>query len=157
MIKNYLERADTESLLAEKLILLSEDEKLKTQIKIPLNKTFYSSVISHSYYAIFYAAKALLLTKRIRTQAPEVHKKTYNAFKKEFVDTGILDLEILKLYKKAILRADTLLAIMSMEKKKRGDFTYKTIPQANKEPAKESVDNAKKFIITITEIIESKQ
>ncbi|MFH1126512.1 MAG: hypothetical protein ABIG84_04065 [archaeon] len=48
----------------------------------------------HQNFTIFYAAKALLLTKGIDPKPPEIHKRTYEEFRKEFVDTGILDLEL---------------------------------------------------------------
>jgi uncharacterized protein (UPF0332 family) len=88
----------------------------------------------------------MLLTKNIETESPEVHKKTLDAFKKEFIDTGLLDAKLLIIYKQMIIRAETLLEIFKTEKKKRGDFTYNTIPQANIEPAEESINNAKEFI-----------
>ena len=53
-----------------------------------------------------------------------------------------------------IIRADELLALFQEEKRKRGQFVYKTLPQANKEPAEESIENAKKFLINIKKIIE---
>ena len=71
-------------------------------------------------------------TKNIKTTAPEVHKKTYEAFKEQFVDSGVLDIELLNIYKKMIIRADELLQIFKDEKWKRGHFTYQTISQANK-------------------------
>ena len=153
-IKIYLERAETELLLAKKIKILTENDEIKKMLEIPSNKTFYSAMITHAYYSIFYSAKALLLTKEVRTDSPEVHKKTFESFKKEFVDTGILDLKLLNLYKELIIRADTLLEIFKDEKWKRGNFTYKTIPQANKEPAEESIKNATTFVTNITKIIE---
>ena len=44
-----------------------------------------------------------------------------------------------------IVKAESLLEIFRAEKKKRGDFTYNTIAQANIEPANESLKNAKTF------------
>lgn len=44
-----------------------------------------------------------------------------------------------------MLRADTLLEIFQTEKGKRGKFTYRKLPQANVEPAKESIKNAEEF------------
>jgi len=35
---------------------------------------------------------------------------------------------------------------MEDEREKRTTFTYKTLPQANKEPAEKSIENAKFFI-----------
>lgn len=107
-------------------------------------ETYYSSVIAHCYYSIFYLAKAYLTKKGIKVTAPEEHKKTFEEFKK-FVESGELDVELLKIYREALIRADVLLGIFKEEKKKRGKFTYRTIPQANLEPAQESLKNAKKF------------
>ena len=154
MIKNYTERAGNEIVIAETLNKLSIDSDAKQSFDIDDKITFYSSVISHSYYAIFYAAKAILLTKNIKTSFPEVHKKTYEEFKKHFVETGILDLKLLKIYKEMIIKADYLLEIFKDLKIKRGKFTYKTIPQANKEPAEESLKNAKTFVSNIIKVIE---
>ena len=53
-----------------------------------------------------------------------------------------------------IVRADELLGLFQQEKRKRGQFTYKTIPQSNIEPAEESIKNAKKFVSHIKQIIE---
>ena len=154
MVKIYLERSLNELSQAKLLFAISDNVEKKQEFQIEEKTTFYSGAISHAYYSIFYAAKAILLTKNIKTSAPEVHKKTYEAFKEQFVDSGIIDIELLNIYKKMIVRADELLQIFKDEKWKRGHFTYKTIPQANKEPAEESVNNASKFIKNIKVIIE---
>ncbi len=111
-------------------------------------------MISHAYYCIFYAAKAYLAKKGVKTESPEEHRRTYEEFAK-FVGRGIIDGELLKIYKKIMMRADTLLLIFKNEKKKRGDFTYQKLPQANKEPAEESIGNAKTFYKHIFNIIEN--
>ena len=153
MVKVFLERADNEILAAESLKRLSEEINTKEEFKLPSKITFYSSVISHSYYAIFYSAKAMLLTKKIKTSAPEVHKRTFDLFKTALVDTGILDVKLLEIYKEIVIKADELLEIFREEKWKRGNFTYKTIPQANKEPAEDSLNNAKIFLSNISKVI----
>ena len=153
LIEIYVDRANNEIMAAKALKRLSEIEEDKLNFELPEDVSFYSSVISHSYYAIFYATKALLLTKDIKTKAPEVHKKTFEEFKQEFVDTKELDVNLLKIYKKMIVRADVLLEIFKDEKWKRGHFTYKTIPQANKEPANDSLKNSKFFVSNIIKII----
>lgn len=150
----FIERANTELLIANSIKKISEDKNIKNTLEIPNDKTFYSSVISHSYYAIFYAAKAILLTKGIKTSSPNIHKNTFDEFKKEFIDTGFLDLKLLEIYKKLVIRADSLLEIFRDEKWKRGNFTYNTIPQANKEPAEDSLKNAQIFTSNIIKIIE---
>ena len=85
----YLLRAEDEFLLAQKDLQLSTDIKTKEFLGIPLEKTFFYSVIGHAYYSIFYAAKSYLLIKGIKTKIPNEHKKTYKAFKK-FVRKGII-------------------------------------------------------------------
>ncbi|MDI6721154.1 MAG: HEPN domain-containing protein [Candidatus Aenigmarchaeota archaeon] len=154
MVRIYIERSGNEINAAECLKKLSEDAKLKQDFGLDTKLTFYSSVISHSYYSIFYAAKALLLTKDIRTDSPEIHKKTYDAFKKHFVDTGVLDVALLHIYSDLMIKADDLLEIFMEEKSKRGKFTYSTIPQANKSPAEDSIRHAKFFAANISKAIE---
>ena len=155
MVEIYLNRANNEILLAQSVKRLSENLEDKQNFNLPSDITFYSSVISHSYYSIFYSAKSILLTKDLKTSSPEVHKKTFDKFKETFVDTGILDVNLLTIYKKMIVKADQLLQIFKDEKWKRGHFTYETIPQANKDPADESLDHAKTFFNNIKKVIKT--
>ncbi len=75
-------------------------------------------------------------------------KKAFKAFK-NFVDSGELDVELLIAYKEALYKANYLLDVYLDEKRKRGKYTYKTVPQANREPAKESIIHAKHFYTQI--------
>ncbi|MFH1398693.1 MAG: hypothetical protein ABIG95_01110 [Candidatus Woesearchaeota archaeon] len=147
-------RAENELVVAQLLFDTSSKVSIqKEQFKLEKEFTFYSSVISHSYYCIFYSAKAILALNGIKTDAPEVHRKTLQAFDTHLVKTGKLDLELLKIYQKMIVKADELLGIFSLEKGKRGEFTYQKLPQANIEPARESMENALKFFKNINKII----
>jgi len=150
----YLQRAENELVAAQMLFDVSSNLSLqREQFKLEKEFTFYSTVIGHSYYSIFYSAKAILIKNGIKTEAPEVHKKTLEAFEKYLVSTGKLDMDLLKIYQKMVVRADALLGIFSMEKRKRGEFTYQKLPQANKEPAKESLNNASLFFKNINKIL----
>ncbi len=71
------------------------------------------------------------------------------------VKKGIIDLELLNYYKELYIKAETLLEIFGSEKKKRGDFTYKTLPQANIKPSEESLNNAKLFYKHIYNLLEN--
>ena len=144
-VEMFVKRARTEIDSAEILFQASENKMLKSNFKVNEDSTFYSGVISHSYYSIFYCAKAMLLTKKIETDAPEIHKKTFEKFKEIFINTGLLDTKLLIIYQAMIVRAEALLEIYKAEKRKRGDFTYNTIPQANRNPAEESMKHAKEF------------
>jgi uncharacterized protein (UPF0332 family) len=141
----YIHRAENEIKLAGIIYAISEEPDIqKETFKVNDPETYYSAVIAHSYYSIFYGAKAYLAKKGIKVSAPEEHKKAFAEFKK-FVESGELDVELLKIYQEALIRAEYLLGIFKEEKKKRGEFTYRTMPQANQEPAKESIEHAKTF------------
>ena len=141
----YLERAENELELAKIVFKITDKKNIQEDvfaIKQPL--TFFSTVISHSYYCIFYAAKAYLINKGIKTEPPEEHRKTYDELRK-LVDARIIDVELLKMYEQVMVKADTLLEIFRQEKGKRGKFTYQKIPQANKEPAETSLKHEQTF------------
>ncbi|MBS3138293.1 hypothetical protein J4207_01150 [Candidatus Woesearchaeota archaeon] len=143
--KLYIHRAENEIKLAAIIFVISEEPNIqKETFKVNDPETYFSAVIAHSYYSIFYGAKAYLTMKGIEVSAPEEHKKAFAEFKK-FVESGELDVELLKIYQEALVRAEYLLGLFKEEKKKRGEFTYRTMPQANKEPAKESIAHAKTF------------
>lgn len=152
--KLYLERAENELRLAEIIMRISIDQDLQLKtFEAGKTDTYFSSVISHAYYSIFYTAKAYMIMKGIITKAPEEHKKTYIEFKK-LVEEGVVDGELLKLYEEVLVKAEKLLGIFKVEKKKRGKFTYQRIAQANLEPAKESLENAKTFYKNIYDLCE---
>lgn len=143
--KLYVKRAQNELNLARIIMKLSIDKAIQIDVfHIEEEDTYFSSAISHAYYCIFYAAKAYLLLKGIKTEPPEEHKKTFQEFKK-LVEQGIIDVELLKIYEQMIIKADTLLSIFHYEKGKRGKFTYRKLSQANEGPAEESLNNAKNF------------
>jgi len=129
--------------------MISDNPKIQTEtFGVGDPETYYSAVIAHCYYSIFYSAKAYLLLKGVKITAPEEHRKSYEAFRK-FVENGELDVELLRLYQQVLVRADVLLGIFREEKRKRGEFTYRTMPQANRDPARESVNNARTFFSNI--------
>lgn len=151
--KLYIHRAENEIKLAEIIFVISNELNIQEEVfKINDPETYYSAVITHSYYSIFYGAKAYLAKKEIKVSAPEEHKKAFEEFKK-FVESGELDIELLKIYQEALVRAEYLLGLFKKEKNKRGEFTYGTMPQANKEPAKESLEHAKIFFKHIYAIL----
>lgn len=152
-VKLYIERAENEIIFAKSAYQLSNDSSLKQRLNIMPEMTFYSHAISHSYYCIFYSAKAILLLNGIETSAPEEHKKTMEEFENKLVKTGKLDVELLNIYKSMIVRADNLLGIFMQEKIKRGEYTYKKLPQANLGPARESITNAEKFFKNIYAVL----
>lgn len=149
----FLQRAKNELSLARTVFRISTNNKLKNELELKEDSTFFSNVISISYYCIFYSAKALLESRGIKTKMPDEHKKTLAEFEK-FVKSGEIDKELLIIYQKLFIRADELLGIFQKEKKKRGTYTYYKLPQSNLKPAQESLNNAEKFLKNINLIIQ---
>lgn len=78
----YIKRAKNEINLSKIIMKVSDDDNLQKDVFEMPNDTYYSAVISHAYYSIFYMTKAYLLTKGIKVEAPEEHRKAYEEFKK---------------------------------------------------------------------------
>jgi hypothetical protein len=59
-----------------------------------------------------------------------------------------------------IMAAESLKRLSEEQKDKenfkRGHFTYETIPQANKEPATDSLNNSKFFVANISKVVKKK-
>jgi uncharacterized protein (UPF0332 family) len=143
-----LARALNELELARIIQKVSDEPKLQAQVFGLKPDIYYSGTIAHAYYGIFFSAKAYLLGKGIQTRGPNVHAKTLNQFALQVIK-GDVDIEMLKVYRSAIIRADALLQIFDLEKGKRGHYTYRKIRQAEQIPAQESIKNATIFISRI--------
>jgi len=149
----YMLRAENKLLFAKITFDISTSNSIKDAANVPRGKTFFNEVISESYYSIFYTAKAYLLSKNIKTFPPEEHKKTYEEFKR-LVDLKILQRELLSIYDEEIIKAEALTEIFKTEKKKRGNFVYNIKSEANIPFAQESINNSKKFVSIIKNLIE---
>ncbi|MEK6918364.1 MAG: HEPN domain-containing protein [Nanoarchaeota archaeon] len=152
----YFQRSENELRLAQTIFRISEDKEIKSALNLG-DMTFYSAVISHSYYSIFYSAIAYLLSKNIKISEKQgSHQKVFFEFKK-LVEKGIIDSELLVIYEEVKIKAESLLVILKEERKKRTDFTYEKIPQANKDPAQTSLNNANNFFKYIYNIVKNKK
>ena len=152
----YIQRAENELVVADILNNISKNEKIQTDIfKLEKDFTFFSSVISQCYYCIFYSAKSILIQNGFDISGPEIHRKTFESFDKNLIQTGKIDEILLQIYRNLLLKSDELLSIFSIEKRKRGEYTYQKLPQSNIEPASESLDNARLFFKIIRKIIYS--
>lgn len=143
--KLFMNRSKNELDLANIIFYISEDEEVQLSLfDFQTPRKFYSAVISHSYYSMFYAAKSYLNAKGIKTKYPNEHKKVFNAFE-DLSNKGAVDYELFNICKNNLIKANQLLGIFRLEKNKRGKFTYRKIPQANRDPAIESLSNSKFF------------
>lgn len=153
-VKLNIERAENELRLAKAVFNLSGNEESKINLGANPDDTFYSSAISHSYYSIFYSARALLFAKNIEIPEQGQHQAVYFKFKKLAAE-GVIEKALLDIYENAKEKAAALLGIFESEKAKRNHFTYKTIAQANIDPAKESIEGSVSFLSGIKEMLKN--
>ncbi|ADT83149.1 HEPN domain-containing protein [Thermococcus barophilus] len=110
-------------------------EKLKAT-EILLSNGFYEDAISRAYYAMFYAARALLSTKNIY---PKTHRGIVQKFGLEFVSKGLIE----GFYAKALIAVQ--------ERRERADYDIYYIPTF--EEAKEIFETAQRFVKRVEQAI----
>ena len=101
---------------------------------------FYKDSVSRSYYSMYHAARALLLTKDI---APKTHEGLIAKFGLEFVKKDIIE----KYYSKALAKAKDIREIAD----------YEVIAEISEEEAESVIDDAAKFLVHIKEAINAIQ
>jgi len=63
--------------------------------QLNLDNDFNAAAINRAYYAIFYAANALLATRKL---ARSKHSGVLSAFRQHFIKTGLLSSELSEIY-----------------------------------------------------------
>jgi len=109
--------------------LLKKAKDSISAAQILLEKNFYGFSVSRSYYAMFYIAEALLLTKEL---SYSTHNGVISSFGKEFVKTAIFD----KKFGKGLNDAYDL----------REDGDYEPCDKISEEQAKTYFNLAKEFL-----------
>jgi len=102
-----------------------------------IEKRHYNDAISKSYYAMFYAARALLLAKG---EDPHSHKGVVTLFSKYFVKNGMIE----KSYGK----------MLSVAKQAREDCDYEERIRSTYEEAKDALNNAREFVRKCKKVVE---
>lgn len=85
---------DEATLKEVKLYIENADESLSVA-QLNLSNDFYPAAINRAYYAIFYAANAVLATKKL---ARSKHSGVLSAFRQNFIKTGVLPTELSTIY-----------------------------------------------------------
>jgi uncharacterized protein len=76
------------------LYIQNADEMLEAS-RVLLTYDFYTSAINRAYFAVFYAANALLVTKGL---SQGKHSGVISAFRQHFIKTGLIPSEYSKIY-----------------------------------------------------------
>jgi uncharacterized protein (UPF0332 family) len=154
LVQSHLKwlKATNDLSLAEGLLKISTNPEIKDTLGYPEETTFFDWVIVSSYYSIFHATQALLGLKKVKIEG-RMHFATMISFAKHYIVNNELEAELFSIYEDAENKAKELLDIYEEEKKKRGIFQYHRLSKDNLGPAQESLDNAKKFLDTVKEVL----
>jgi len=165
--------ANAESSLRTASILqqISDEDTLKEKLKLGSDFESYLWVIISSYYAMFYAATAILAKQGIKASGQIVHKVTADALihffwsnaklaklLEQYEETQTVGLELIgreELMKKMQKKADELIVSYESERKKRSKFQYNIGIQAKKGYAQTSLERARTFVFEINKLIKT--
>jgi len=101
---------------------------------------FYGDSVSKAYYAIFFAAKSLLLTKNLD---PKKHSGVISSFNQYFIKTGEIEKELAE--------------ILKFAQKERVSADYDEFYSASPEEARSQLENAERFLGRLKEILQEKE
>lgn len=118
-----------------KLYVDAAREELQSA-KLNLENDFYSACASRTYYAVFYAATALLKTKELSFSK---HTAVLSAFRQHFVKTGEFSVDVSDFYK------------IAFETRRTGDYERQTrfepdVLRKNLERAREFVEEVETWL-----------
>jgi uncharacterized protein (UPF0332 family) len=167
----FMINAESSLRTASVLQQISDEDSLKETLKIGANFESYLWVIVSSYYAMFYAATAILAKQGIKASGQIVHKVTADALIHFFVsneklaklleqyeEAQTVGLELIgreELMKKMQKKADELIVSYEGERKKRSKFQYDIGVQAKRGFAQTSLERARTFVFEINKLIKS--
>ena len=149
------QKATNDLSLAKGLLKISMDSKIKETLGYSENTTFFDWIIVCSYYSIFHATQALLGLRKVKV-VDRLHHATLIAFAEHFILNNELAEELFLIYEDSETKASELLEIFEEEKGKRGMFQYHRLSRNNLEPAKKSIENAKKLLEAVQEVLSKK-
>ncbi len=118
---------------------LSEAKETLREAKILLDNEAFRGSINRSYYAMFYAAVGLLSIKNLGSSK---HSGVMSFFDREFVKTGELSKELSRSFHRAF------------EERQMSDYGDMLAP--DEETAKELIEQAKIFVISIDKYVQAK-
>jgi len=119
-----------------KLYVDAAREELQSA-SLNLENGFYSACASRTYYAVFYAATALLKTRELSFSK---HTAVLSAFRQHFIKTGEFSVELSDFYK------------VAFETRQIGDYEKQTqfepgILRQNLDRAREFVEEVEKWLL----------
>lgn len=173
LVNFYLKTAKMSLRVAEVLFDLSKNNEPKEKLSIENEFECYLWVTVCSYYSMFYTANGALANLGIKIGDKIAHKITSDCLIFYFIKTGklanhyyeeyeesmnnaldVMGMDEEKIREKLQRKAIDLIQTFDFEKKKRGDFQYKTIVPIKENLAKTSLERAKTFLYEIEILVE---
>ncbi len=118
--------------MTETTALIQKAQRYLKSAHLLLEDKDYESSVSRTYYAMFYAAQAVLLTKNLSFSS---HKGVISAFGEHFIKTGTFPKEMGRELNRAF------------EKRQIGDYEYTFV--VSNEDAEQMLQSGKEFVNTI--------
>lgn len=118
-----------------KTLIKRADEDLKSA-KLLVDQGYSDASVSRSYYAMFYATEAVLLSKNLKFSS---HKGVISLFGQHFIKTNIFSVELSRDLSKAF------------DERLVGDYSFKS--EITPEIAKNALIRGEKFIERIKEYL----
>ena len=116
--------------------LIKRARRYLKSAEILLKEGDFESCVSRAYYAMFYSAEALLLTKGLSFSS---HRGVISAFGEHFVKTGIFPKEMSRELHRAF------------EKRQLGDYEYTFV--ISKSEAEEMLEKGEEFVKKIVQYL----
>ena len=113
--------------------LIERAERYLKSAELLMNDGDFESTVSRTYYAMFYAVQALLLTKSLSFSS---HKGVITMFGEHFIKTGIFSKDMGREINRAFA------------KRQLGDYTHAFIISGDE--AKQILENGKDFVVEIS-------
>ena len=116
--------------------LISRAQRYLATAELLVERQDLESSVSRAYYAMFFCAEALLLTKRLSFSS---HRGVISAFGEHFVRTGVLPKEL----GRALNRA--------FDKRQLADYEHRFV--IGKREPEEILRNGKTFLESVTDVL----
>lgn len=120
--------------------LIEKSTRRLESAKDEFTKENYDFAVSHAYYAMFYCAEALLLTKNLRFSK---HSGVHSAFGEYFAKTKEIEPHLHRML------------LDAFDSRSNGDYEY--MIEISREEAEEVLKNAEYFVNEIKKKLEQKQ
>jgi hypothetical protein len=120
--------------------LIERAERYLKSAEILVNDGDFESAVSRTYYAMFYSAQAMLLTKNLSFSS---HKGVITKFGEHFIKTGVFSKDMGRELNRAFA------------KRQIGDYTHAFV--ISEDEANQLLKNGKDFVAEITQYLKENE